>query len=407
MTRTEALERLRAHRDYLGKEFGAVDLAVFGSMARDDAAAGSDNDVLVRFDGPATSKRHFGLQFNLEDLLGCSVDPVTDKVLRPELCRPQENLIRRCPMAKKNEKSEPVDQKILRNLNRRATAVQDAARGIPEQLLTEYEEAQRAIERALRNSSADIRKAIDGAETVSGKLLESDEEQRKAFAFHKPTSEEIISVLAGYPPSEVCGVRDFVLPFIRGQADQEFGTESPITTVRQGIVGWGDQSNPPPRMVNTGSESGQTLNGNLDLYWRVTIPHDGIFAVRPNQTRPSFPVFGSHTVRGRGWYFSSNDARVEVHAWVIVYLGGHWLEARHEVISSDATRSENRTRSFGAWVDLPGRVTFQAQEGQELGMIVRLYGQTWANDEGLAEININTFGLPSNMVEDMNIDVVD
>lgn len=85
MNRTEALNRLRAHRDYLSRAFGVEDIAVFGSMARDDAAAGSDVDILVRFDGPATSERYFGLQFYLEDLLGCSVDLVTDKALRPEL----------------------------------------------------------------------------------------------------------------------------------------------------------------------------------------------------------------------------------------------------------------------------------------------------------------------------------
>ena len=42
-------------------------------------------DILVAFDGPATSKRYFGVQFYLEDLLGCSVDLVTEKALRPEL----------------------------------------------------------------------------------------------------------------------------------------------------------------------------------------------------------------------------------------------------------------------------------------------------------------------------------
>lgn len=39
----------------------------------------------VRFDGPATADRYFGLQFYLEDLLGCPVDLATDKALRPEL----------------------------------------------------------------------------------------------------------------------------------------------------------------------------------------------------------------------------------------------------------------------------------------------------------------------------------
>jgi predicted nucleotidyltransferase len=42
-------------------------------------------DVLVAFDGPATSAQYFGVQFFLEDLMGCPVDLVTEKALRPEL----------------------------------------------------------------------------------------------------------------------------------------------------------------------------------------------------------------------------------------------------------------------------------------------------------------------------------
>jgi uncharacterized protein len=45
----------------------------------------SDVDILVSFDGPATSERYFGVQFYLEDLLGRPVHLVTDKALRPEL----------------------------------------------------------------------------------------------------------------------------------------------------------------------------------------------------------------------------------------------------------------------------------------------------------------------------------
>ncbi len=42
-------------------------------------------DILVDFDRPATSGRYFGVQFYLEDLLGCPVDLVIEKALRPEL----------------------------------------------------------------------------------------------------------------------------------------------------------------------------------------------------------------------------------------------------------------------------------------------------------------------------------
>ncbi|WP_371872604.1 nucleotidyltransferase family protein [Gilvimarinus sp. DA14] len=58
---------------------------MFGSTARDDAHENSDIDILVNFDGPATAKRYFGVQFFLEDLFGCSVDLVTQKALRAEL----------------------------------------------------------------------------------------------------------------------------------------------------------------------------------------------------------------------------------------------------------------------------------------------------------------------------------
>jgi predicted nucleotidyltransferase len=60
-------------------------LAQLRAIWRDLARVGSDVDILVAFDGPATSKRHFGVQFFLEDLLGCPVELVTDKALRAEL----------------------------------------------------------------------------------------------------------------------------------------------------------------------------------------------------------------------------------------------------------------------------------------------------------------------------------
>lgn len=85
MNRTQALQALARAKPELEKRFGVVRLALFGSTARDEARPGSDVDVMVVFDGPATSQRYFGVQFYLEDLLGCPVDLVTDKALRTEL----------------------------------------------------------------------------------------------------------------------------------------------------------------------------------------------------------------------------------------------------------------------------------------------------------------------------------
>jgi predicted nucleotidyltransferase len=84
-TRDQALAVLRRLKPELAERFGVTRLALFGSTARDEAAAGSDVDVVVEFDGPATSRRYFGVQFLLEDALGHPVDLVTAKALRPEL----------------------------------------------------------------------------------------------------------------------------------------------------------------------------------------------------------------------------------------------------------------------------------------------------------------------------------
>ena len=85
MNRDEALHLLREHKPALAERFGVTGLALFGSFARDQATDASDVDVLVEFNGPATSKAYFGVQFYIEDLLGRRVDLVTDKALRPEL----------------------------------------------------------------------------------------------------------------------------------------------------------------------------------------------------------------------------------------------------------------------------------------------------------------------------------
>ena len=85
MNRDEVLGLLREHKETLTQRFGVVELALFGSVARDRAEEESDVDILVQFDGPATSKRYFGVQFYIEDLLGRPVDLVTAKALRKEL----------------------------------------------------------------------------------------------------------------------------------------------------------------------------------------------------------------------------------------------------------------------------------------------------------------------------------
>ncbi len=85
MKKTDAINTLAKLKPELIERFGVTRLALFGSTARDLANQASDIDILVAFDGPATSAKYFGVQFLLEDQFGCSVDLVTEKALRSEL----------------------------------------------------------------------------------------------------------------------------------------------------------------------------------------------------------------------------------------------------------------------------------------------------------------------------------
>ena len=85
MTKNEALKVLTHLKPMLVEQFGITRLALFGSTVRGEAKTDSDIDIVVSFDGPATSEKYFGVQFLLEDELGHSIDLVTEKAMRAEL----------------------------------------------------------------------------------------------------------------------------------------------------------------------------------------------------------------------------------------------------------------------------------------------------------------------------------
>lgn len=85
MKKQIALKLLTEQFAEIRQRFGVRRLALFGSTARDEANTDSDVDILVEFEGKADSSRYFGLLFYLEDRLGCPLDLVTDKALRPEI----------------------------------------------------------------------------------------------------------------------------------------------------------------------------------------------------------------------------------------------------------------------------------------------------------------------------------
>ncbi len=84
---TTKLDDLRRHRQAIlaaAARRGASDIRVFGSVAAGTATTASDVDVLARF-GPERSLLDLGgLKADLEELLGCPVDVLSEEGLRPE-----------------------------------------------------------------------------------------------------------------------------------------------------------------------------------------------------------------------------------------------------------------------------------------------------------------------------------
>ena len=84
MNKEETIRRLVEHRQELVR-LGVKSLALFGSVVRDEAQPTSDVDLLVEFEGQGTFDRYMELKFYLEQLLGCRVDLVIRKALKPRL----------------------------------------------------------------------------------------------------------------------------------------------------------------------------------------------------------------------------------------------------------------------------------------------------------------------------------
>ena len=82
LTKTDILR----HRDAIlqtARRHGARDVRLFGSIARGDATAASDVDLIVTFDTGRTLMDHAALIGDLEDLLGVKVDVIDADGMRP------------------------------------------------------------------------------------------------------------------------------------------------------------------------------------------------------------------------------------------------------------------------------------------------------------------------------------
>ena len=83
MRRDEGLSFLSLHRQELMERFGVCSLALFGSVARDEAGPDSDVDILVEFRETPGLSEYMSLKFWIEDRLGRRVDLVMENALKP------------------------------------------------------------------------------------------------------------------------------------------------------------------------------------------------------------------------------------------------------------------------------------------------------------------------------------
>jgi len=69
----------------LAERYGVYDVRVFGSVARGDADEESDVDLLVKVRPGRSLLDLGGFLMDVQDLLGCKVDVLTDEGLKPRL----------------------------------------------------------------------------------------------------------------------------------------------------------------------------------------------------------------------------------------------------------------------------------------------------------------------------------
>lgn len=69
----------------IAAKYGAYNVRLFGSVARGDADADSDVDLLVDLEPNRSLLDLGGLLMELQDVLGCSVDVITEKGLRKRI----------------------------------------------------------------------------------------------------------------------------------------------------------------------------------------------------------------------------------------------------------------------------------------------------------------------------------
>ncbi len=85
MNLNESLRLKKEEVERIARQHGARNLRVFGSVARGEATEGSDLDLLVEMEPGRSLLDLVAIKQDLEELLLCKVDVVTEAAVSPYL----------------------------------------------------------------------------------------------------------------------------------------------------------------------------------------------------------------------------------------------------------------------------------------------------------------------------------
>ena len=85
MTSVSQLKNKRDEIIKIAASHGARNLRVFGSRARGEASSKSDLDLLINLEPGRSLLDLIAIKQDLEDLLGCAVDVVTEDAVSPHI----------------------------------------------------------------------------------------------------------------------------------------------------------------------------------------------------------------------------------------------------------------------------------------------------------------------------------
>jgi hypothetical protein len=85
MSIADVIKEKRAEILRIAAKYGAHNIRVFGSVARGEAGPESDLDLLVQLEPGVTLLKQAAMVRELEALLGCTIDVVSERGLKPRI----------------------------------------------------------------------------------------------------------------------------------------------------------------------------------------------------------------------------------------------------------------------------------------------------------------------------------